>query len=86
MTVGIRRTSVLDGNLLIVLTNGTQLLIAKSTLDSLTEGQISGTIAVWRENEDVGPCGLHRNRVGTYCVWTGEPPDVWPEDVTGTFG
>ena len=77
---GIVRTSVLNGNLLIVLTTGTQLLVNKNTLDGMTDEQINNFISVFVENNQIEPCGIHRNRNGSYLVWTGQAPAVWPED------
>lgn len=77
---GIKQTSVLNGNLLIVLTNDTQLLVSKATLDGMTEQQMNDAIAVFVSNNNIDQCGIHRNRDGSYCVWTGHAPDIWPED------
>lgn len=70
---GIRRTSVLNGDLLIELTTGTQLLINKAVLDTITDEQVASAILTFRTNNNVPPCGLIRDG-GTVIVWTGVPP------------
>jgi len=77
---GIVRTSVADDNLLIILSTGTQLLINKSVLDGLSEDDINNLVGTFSSNNGTVAIGVHRNRNGTYVVWTGSPPPVWPED------
>lgn len=53
-------------------------------LDGKTEAQINAALNLWlSENnylEFIGKVGVHVNRDGSYCLWTGIEPSVFPED------
>jgi len=53
-------------------------------LEGLTETQINIALDNWLNannyEEFVGKVGVHVNRDDSYCIWTGMPPEVWPED------
>jgi len=53
-------------------------------IDGLTEAQINAALENWMNangyEQFVGQVGVHVNRDNSLCVWTGSPPDVWPED------
>ena len=55
-------------------------------LDGMTEEEINTALVIWLDynypawRDTVVDTGVHVNRDSSFCIWTGSPPDVWPED------
>jgi len=66
----------------------TSYKVQAQQLDGLTEAQINAALVQWLNfnypnwEEEFGQLGVHVNRDGSFGIWTGSPPDVWPEDET----
>ena len=57
--------------------------VNKNQVDGKTEEELNIALTTWLDfnhPEDSGKVGVHINRDGTYVIWTGLPPTVWPED------
>ena len=89
MAIGIRRTHTNrnaignDNKILIGLTDGTEYKVNAAQLNGKTEEEINAALQLWisaNRPDLTMPVGVHLNRDGSFCIWTGAPADVWPED------
>jgi hypothetical protein len=52
-------------------------------ISGFTERRIENAVKAWANarGKTLPVFGIHKNRDGSICFWTGAPPRVWPEDM-----
>jgi dsDNA-binding SOS-regulon protein len=87
--IGIRRTftdrdaAPQADKIIIELTDGTTYKVRANVVSGKTEQQLNDALNLWlsaNRPELIGYVGVHLNRDGSLCLWTGELPTEWPED------
>jgi len=67
----------------------TSYKVQAQQLEGMTEEQINAALVQWLDfnypnwQNDIGLVGVHVNRDGSFCLWTGSQPTTWPEDDLG---